>query len=147
MSYATSRTALVVSLVGALAAWLLIPYAVRFIYGSDFDGSVWPLRWLLPGIVLLTVQRPLGAILLKRGRAWLYGLFGFGALAINVVANLILLPRVGIVGASIASSLCYAALAVANILATWDRGTSRLQDLVPGRADVGRLWAAWPKTR
>jgi len=142
MSYATARTTFLVALAGAVAGWVLIPYAIRLVYGSQFDGSVWPFRLLLPGVVLLAAQRPLGAILLKRGRPWLISVFGLGALAVNVVANLVLLPRIGVVGASIASSVCYGALALAYVFATWERGTSGWRELMPGPSDVGRLLVA-----
>jgi O-antigen/teichoic acid export membrane protein len=147
MTYATVRTSVVIAVVAATLGWVLIPYAVRGVYGSAFAGSVWPFRLLLPGVVLLAAQRPLVAIFLKRGRPWLITMFGLAALAVNIVANLLLLPRIGIAGASIASSICYAALALAYVFATWQRGKSRWFELVPSAADVRRLWIVVRRAR
>ena len=57
-----------------------------------------------------------GAMLLKQGRAVVLSVLGFGALCLNVALNVALLPRIGIQGSSIASSLCYAALALSYVV-------------------------------
>jgi O-antigen/teichoic acid export membrane protein len=142
IGYATARLSLLIALLGGIAGWMLVPYAVRAVYGNAFSGSIWPFRLLLPGIALLAIQRPLGAILLKRGRPWLVTLFGVGAFAVNIAANVLLLPRVGVVGASIASSICYGALAIAYVFSTWEPGRSRWVELVPRPSDIRQLWVA-----
>jgi O-antigen/teichoic acid export membrane protein len=140
LTYAAARTSFLVALLGAILGWVLVPYGIQAVYGDAFAGSVWPFRLLLPGVVLLAAQRPLAAILLKRGRPWSISLFGFGALLVDVAVNLLLLPRIGVVGASIASSGCYAGLAVAYVWGTWESGRSRWGDLVPRPSDLHRLW-------
>ena len=57
---------------------------------------------------------------------------GLGALSLNIALNIALLPRIGIRGASIASSVCYAGLALSYVVSpdaegwqgggTWSRG-------------------------
>ena len=73
------------------------------------------LRLLLPGVVALAAARPLGAVLLKQGRALVLTLLCLGALCLNIALNLSLLPRLGIRGSSIASSICYVALALSYV--------------------------------
>ena len=83
------------------------PLAVGVVYGPRFTGAVPALRLLLPGVVALAGARPLRAMLLKEGRAVALSILGFGGLSLNVALNVALLPRIGIRGSSIASSLCY----------------------------------------
>jgi O-antigen/teichoic acid export membrane protein len=62
------------------------------------------------------------------------------ALAVNVVANLLLIPRLGIAGAATASLVSYsthAALLVA--ISSRLSGRSPLAYVVPGRSEVARL--------
>ena len=73
------------------------------------------LRLLLPGVVALAASRPLGAVRVKEGQVVLPSVLGLAALGLNVALNLVLLPRMGIRGSSIASSICYAALALSYV--------------------------------
>jgi O-antigen/teichoic acid export membrane protein len=116
LSFAMARRSLWILLITGVLAWLLAPFAVRVIYGPGFVGAVPALRLLLPGVVALGATRPLRAMLLKEGRAVALSVLGFAALGVNVALNVVLLPRIGIRGSSIASSLCYTALAVTFVV-------------------------------
>jgi O-antigen/teichoic acid export membrane protein len=140
LGYATARLNLAMALVMGTVAWIAAPLAIRVVYGSAFVGAASAFRLLLPGSVLLSAQRPLGAIVLKDGRPWLGTLFGGGALILNVSLNLALLPHLGINGASIASSICYAGIAAAYVLATRRRGVVGWRDLVPRPSDLRLLF-------
>lgn len=137
---ATARMSLLVSLGVAILAWVAAPIAVRLAYGTEFEDVVWPFRLLLPGVVALSVQRPMGAVIVKEGRVWLVSVFGAGAVAVNLAANVVLLPWIGVEGASIASALSYAGLAFLYVAATRRRGVARWRDLRPRLADARRLW-------
>jgi O-antigen/teichoic acid export membrane protein len=78
----------------------------------------------------------LAGVLLKRGRPGLASAFGGAALALNVILNLFLLPAVGVVGASIASSIAYVFLAGAYVAVTRSPGAARAADLIPRRGDL-----------
>jgi glycosyltransferase involved in cell wall biosynthesis/O-antigen/teichoic acid export membrane protein len=133
LSFAMARRSLGVSLVTAVAAWVLAPLAVHIVYGSGFTGAVPALRLLLPGVVALGAAKPLRAMLLKEGRAVALSLLGFGMLGVNLALNVVLLPRIGIVGASIASSICYGALALSYVFLAWQQARRRLRDIGPLR--------------
>jgi O-antigen/teichoic acid export membrane protein len=87
---------------GLIAAWL-----VPWLYGEKFAGSVTALRWLLPGIVFLCAYKLLAVVITQRGllRFNLYGAI-IGACT-TVVLDLVLIPRTGIQGAALASSIAY----------------------------------------
>jgi len=120
----------------AATLWLGIPLA----YGDDFADAYPALMALLPGIIALSMARPLGNWLVRQDRPWVLTAFGTVAFAINIVLNVVLLPVVGIIGASIASSIAYIVLAGSMIV--WGLKSARLsarEALVPSRADYASL--------
>jgi O-antigen/teichoic acid export membrane protein len=80
---------------------------VPFLYGKDFTGSVYPLLSLLPGILIFNLGKILANDLAGRGRVDI-NLFitGIGTV-INITANLLLIPRIGAVGAALSSTISY----------------------------------------
>jgi O-antigen/teichoic acid export membrane protein len=142
LGYATARLTFVLVAIAAAMAWFACPFVIRLVFGPDFGGAVWPFRLLLPGIAALAIQRPLASVLLKRGRAGLVSLFGAGALVLNVVWNLVFLPVMGIVAASIGSSLAYLFLAGAYVVATRRTSSTPTAELVPRWTDVALLGRA-----
>lgn len=98
-----------------LAGWLLIPT----VYGEDFSGSVPALVALAPGVVALAAVRSAGGYLIRLDRPWTVTALAVGALGVNVVLNLLLIPDWGIVGAGVATSIAYALLATSHV--TWMR--------------------------
>jgi O-antigen/teichoic acid export membrane protein len=105
--HAVIWTGLACVVVGALAG-----VAVEVLYSTAYAETASPLRWLLPGVFTLTVGKVLVAELLARTKVrftiWLSAI----AVTVNVGANLLLIPRLGLAGAGMASSLSYTAVAV-----------------------------------
>lgn len=137
LSFKAARFNLIFALAlgGGFAAtlWLVIP----LLYGREFDGAYPALLALLPGIVAMAVARPLGNWLTRQERPWVLTGMGVGAFALNLALNVVLLPAVGLVGASIASSVAYATLAAAFV--TWGLRITglRLRDvLMPTAEDL-----------
>ncbi|HUY49469.1 MAG TPA: glycosyltransferase [Streptosporangiaceae bacterium] len=139
LSFAMARLTLWISMTAAVGGWLLAPLAIQIVYGPRFAGTASALRLLLPGVVALAATRPLGAVLVKEGRAAILSALSLGALGLNVALNLVLLPRIGIRGASIASSVCYAALALSYVAISRHRGVAGWRDVVPRTSDLRLL--------
>lgn len=91
-----------------LAAAALAPWGIDLVFGAAYGPSVAPLLWLLPGLWLFGANTVLMHYFAGIGmpRITVYAP-GF-ALAANVLLNLMLIPRLGISGAAIASTICYA---------------------------------------
>ena len=68
-----------------------------------FGPAMVPLLVLLPGVVALSGANVVGSYLRGIGRPGMPSLVSLVALAVNIVANLVLIPRFGIVGAAAAS--------------------------------------------
>jgi O-antigen/teichoic acid export membrane protein len=125
--------AIALSALFAATMWLGIP----LLYGREFADAYVALLALLPGIVAVSVVRPLGGWLVRQQRPWLLSVLGFGAFAANVALNVALLPEIGIVGASVASSVAY--IALAGALVAWGLRAADLaarEALIPNAEDV-----------
>jgi O-antigen/teichoic acid export membrane protein len=126
-----------------LLVFVLADVVVRVLYSSAFAPAVAPLRWLLPGIFTLSIGKVLVAELLAREKpryaVWATGI----ATLVNIVGNLLLVPRMGISGAALASSISYSLL---TLILTWYylRETSvPWTALAPCRSDLLVYAAPW----
>ncbi|MEV4457623.1 polysaccharide biosynthesis C-terminal domain-containing protein [Microbispora sp. NPDC049633] len=99
--------------VGALAC--ASPLLVPLLYGSAFSASLAPLLALVPGTVAWSLLRPAEQYLVRLGRPMTMTALAVGALAANLGLNGVLMPLWGAVGAAVASTTCYSAMAVAEV--------------------------------
>jgi len=106
-------------------AALLAPIVVwaapiaQLLFGSDFAASADVLRWLAPFVFLsgLAPLVSLGANYLGLARRRVP--VAIAAVLVNIALDLILLPRVGIIGAAIATSVAYALYVPAHVWMCW----------------------------
>ncbi len=112
-----TRTTVAVTLALAVPAWVLGPRFVRLLYGSGFTDAGVALRWIIPGIVAYSVVAVLSRYVVGRGRPGLGTLVLVAGLGANLVANLVLIPRLGIIGAAMSSSLSYTVTAALTLTA------------------------------
>jgi len=95
---------------------ILAPVVVPTLFGNGYRDAIIALWLLAPGTVFLALNRVLGDVLQGRGRPLIRSA-GEGLGAIVTIALLFaLIPRYGIRGAAIASSVTYAAVFVFLIL-------------------------------
>lgn len=129
-------------MVTALSVLALVPAAfllVRLVLPA-FEGSLPAFLVLLPGVMALSVAKVLSSYVSGLGLPMPVAVVSVSALVTNIVANLLLIPAWGIVGAAAASLISYSLhatllLAVATRLAR--RGPAAF--LLPGREEVRRL--------
>jgi O-antigen/teichoic acid export membrane protein len=109
---------------------------IKILYSAEFAPAIAPLRWLLPGIFTLSVGKVLVAELLARQKPYCaLSSSGFAVLA-NILANIVLVPRFGISGAAIASSISYSLLSVMLIWYYLRETGGRWTILVPRLSDL-----------
>lgn len=89
----------------AAVSVLIIP-----LYGRAYAEAATVVAWLVPGIVLLSVCRPLSSFLLRMRSSRVIVLPSLIALAVNVGLNAVLISAWGAVGCAIASTVAYAVL-------------------------------------
>lgn len=106
--YSRLNTSLVV--IGACIAFFLAPLLIPLVYGDEFAGSVLALQILLPGIVFSCLSKIFSILILNSGKVYYNLLATAIGLIITIVLDFTLIPKYGIIGASIATSCTYASI-------------------------------------
>lgn len=100
------HTAFITFILGCMMILLAKP-VILLLYGNRFAAAVAPFYWLLPGILFLSVSTLLMQDLAGRGLPPVVYIAPGFALILNILANIILIPKYGISGASISSMIAY----------------------------------------
>jgi O-antigen/teichoic acid export membrane protein len=87
-------------------------FIVKLLYSSEFLEATAPLRWILPGVMTLTMAKVLVAELLARKRADYNVRAASVSAALNIIGNIVLIPKMGISGAALASTISYTVLSI-----------------------------------
>ena len=96
--------------IGATAYWI-----VPLLFSAEYSSSVLPLVIILPGIVSLSVSKILSADFTSRGLPQ-YSLYvSLLNFCLNITFNIILIPKIGIAGAALSSTLSYSAALLLQI--------------------------------
>jgi len=85
---------------------------IDLLFGVEFKGSARVLLFLLPGVVLLTIFKVLNMDLAGRGKPWVSMKAMIPALFVNVILNIMFIPKYGAVGAAVTSSISYSIAAL-----------------------------------
>lgn len=103
--------------IGALLAGLLAPTTIPWIFGKDYAGSVAPFLILLPGVVLWSYMSVIANSLAGMGCQGVNIQGALLCLIINVVGDLIAIPRWGAQGAALASTIAFSCTTLFTVLA------------------------------
>lgn len=106
----TNRFLFVVAPLTAITAFgvvLCAPPFVSYFIGSRFEGVTPVVSVLLIGVTISTVYKVLGASLIARGVAIHFAIATWIGAVVMLGLDLILLPRMGLIGAGVAASIGY----------------------------------------
>jgi O-antigen/teichoic acid export membrane protein len=126
-------------LIGALCLVLLAGAdLIQEVAFPDFDGMASALRWLLPGVLLYSLAQSFsGFYTYQRGLPWVAAVVAGTGLAVDMVFAFILVPRYGVDGASMASSIAYSTAILAGLAVFVRQERLRATDIFRfGRADL-----------
>ena len=108
------ETTLKVSRITSLALFVIIIFSYLFgkpiillLFGEQFLNSILPLYILLPAIYFLAITNFLSQFFASKGFPWTSVLIWLPGLIINVILNIIFIPRYGIIAAALTSLLGY----------------------------------------
>jgi O-antigen/teichoic acid export membrane protein len=129
--------------------WLGAPLILRILFGDKFVPATGALRWLLVAATIWS----LGSIVISGLRGFGYPglstLARFSAAAVTTVGLVILLPRLGITGAAIASLIGYSVMLVVALFAFMKKRHLRLWSCLRPRwhdllIPAWRSWVGFP---
>jgi len=98
---------LAISFVFALLMILVGRDLIVLLFKKDFTASAPALLWLLPGAVVMTGAKIINISLWARGFPPVTVITPLIALAANILLNILLIPRLGLIGSSISTSISY----------------------------------------
>jgi O-antigen/teichoic acid export membrane protein len=113
---ALTRMTIAVVTVTAVPLLLFGPYLVRLVYGPQFADAGVALRFVLPGVIAYSVVAVLTRYVTGGGRPGTATLIMALGLATNIAANLYLVPRMGINGAALSSSISYGLTSILTLV-------------------------------
>ena len=130
----SGSVALLMTPAAAVMIWVLLP---------AFGPALPPLLVLLPGVVALSSSKVVAGYMTGTNRPRLRTIVSYATLAVNVASNLILIPRLGIVGAAASSLVSYSFSALLNTIIAARLTGSRVRDFwIPQRSDIRFIVAA-----
>ncbi|AGB32835.1 polysaccharide biosynthesis protein [Natrinema pellirubrum DSM 15624] len=140
----TTRYTFLLTAVMAVGLAALADIAVPIYFGADATPAIAPLLLLLPGSLGFALARPILAI--SQGKGMLrYPVAATGAAAvINVVLNVTLIPRFGMHGAAVATSVGYGSMFLFHCWSARLVGFDPLSDARLGRSILATVLAAGP---
>ncbi len=101
-----SQNISVAVLLGLAAALVSYPFIV-FVYGAEWEASVVPFALLMPAVVALAIEEPARGLLVRIAPPLVISAAAATGLILNVALNFVLVPAIGISGASVASVASY----------------------------------------
>ena len=111
-----ARSVMLVTLLASALLAILATPLIRLLFGSEFIPATFALFIMLPGVVLLSCARVLANDLAARGMVGINLLLAGGVLLLNTIANLLLIPYYGIIGAAVATTTAYSMIFLARII-------------------------------
>lgn len=153
------RRTLLLTALSSLVLWLFGPTLIVLWYGEPYAPAGEPILWVAIGVSMMSVFFVVTRNFTSRNRQQVNLAVALLALAGNVALNLVLIPRMGIVGAALATAISYAgACALLVWLFTAASGLPARAALVPtgddlrffretGRRFAARLGRWWPLPR
>lgn len=119
---------------------------VQVLYSSAYAEVVAPLRWLLPGIFVLSTGKVLAAEILAREKVRSMVWVSLVGTAVNVMGNLWLIPHMGISGAALASSMSYSLVSFIVIWYYLREAGVPWMTLLPRRSDALAYNVLWRRS-
>lgn len=110
------RNVLRMMVVASLLVGVAAPFALPLAFGPDFAPASVPLLILLPGVLLLSAGKTVVPYLTNHNRPWSGTWISLLSLSLTLLLNLLLIPRLGISGSALASTLAYSTNGVLHCL-------------------------------
>jgi O-antigen/teichoic acid export membrane protein len=99
----------VASVTALSSQWMVVQ-----VFGEAYRPAAVAATWLMPGMVALSISTVLSSYISSHGIPWSWPTLNMAVAALSILLNVVLLPRLHIVGAAVASTLSYTALCLGS---------------------------------
>ena len=111
-------------------------------YGAEYSAAVIPLRILLLSCVISGVNSALSAYNSGRGKPEIAVYASVVGLGLTVLFGFLLVPRYGLMGAAMASTIAYSGLGLVELVGyLWLSGNGVLESLIFRKDDLHFVWS------
>ena len=142
------RQVFLITLVCAALIAALCPIAIPLLFGASFKPSVPVVFIILPGTIALSLGKVACADLAGRGKNGYSSIFALIAFATTIGLDWVFIPRMGILGAALASSAAYFLDSVLILAALRYELRVKWKDLlVPTLEEISAYRGAWMRVR
>jgi O-antigen/teichoic acid export membrane protein len=97
---------------GSILLVLLAKYVILLMYGEKFTPSTAVIQLLMPGVLLLTIYKVLNMDLAGKGKPWISMKAMIPAVILNILLNILLIPKYNANGSAVASTISYTFAAI-----------------------------------
>ncbi len=143
-----SRQTFLLMTLASLGVAIISPWLIPLLFGPKFGPSIAALLILLPGVLIFSMAKILGNNFSGRGRVGTNGAVSALALALNITLNIILIPRMGIRGAALSSTISYSTATFILIYLFAKQAKIKWTRVVfPDKSDIKNLFFAVKKPK
>lgn len=134
-----NRVVFAVTLLCLVPFALTVEWFIPLLYGVEYQDAAQVILVLLPGVLAISVFKLLVPNLIIRGRAWTYSLSVLSSLIVMIILDMFMIPRYGILGAGIASSIAYTTACLVVLVTVVRMNDLPLRSYFDFFADLGEL--------
>ena len=114
-AFASRNTLFLTSISGIVLA-IFSPWLIGILFGAEFNQSVTPFIYMIPGVILFSLSKILANDFVGRGFPQVNSYIALVVALVNIVLNIVLIPDFGLKGAAIATSICYGIDAIIKVI-------------------------------
>lgn len=133
-----SRHSILLALTVGIPLLIIVPWVIPLLYGKEYIPTVIPLLILIPGTVFVLVDQVISSYFTyQRGKPQIPSIVALVSLIIYIPFSIIMISRMGIIGAAITSTVTYMlASLIMLFLFIRDSGVSFVDVILPRLSDV-----------
>ena len=124
------RNILFITLIGAVLFFFLSDWIITLFYSKAFSDSILPLKILLIGTVAISGSIAMSNDIAGRGKPIINAYIGAVSVIINIILNIIWIPKFGIIGASWATAVSYTVLFIITVFVYSKISGNRIRDVI-----------------
>jgi len=109
---------------------------IKVLLGQDYEGAILPFMFFIPGIFFYSTTGPIDSYLLHIEKPMYTAVISWSAALLNIILNLLLIPRMHIAGAAFALTVSYLVMSIMRIVFFVFVASFPLHNLVPRWTDL-----------
>ena len=125
-----ARQAFLFSLLSAVFLAFIGRLFILFFYGRDFLPSITPFYFILPGGVCAAYAGIFFNNFFAKGKPHVTSLILIASLFLNILFDIILIPKIGVAGAALAASISYFFSAILAVALFWRMTKTSIKEII-----------------